>query len=685
MTMPGVAPDRQSAVPSDDDRRTRRRLLVAVAVVVLAALLAALAVRSATDAPPPDAGPTPGTSTVDDTSAAGEELDGPTDPDPDHALDETVVVDRAGGLNGFPLGDEVEVFEDGDSFSVDLPDVPPPPGGDGDVGDGGTGGGDVGPDAPDDPGTNDPEPPADPCASVEAGAHLVVTPDPRNLPLGQMTSNLTIHNCGPAAVDWTAATKPSVKLSDAHGSLAAGTSHKLGFEIDAAKFATNDISFKIKVSEPGHNVYADVHATKLGLAPNPKPSDPEPEPGLTNGTGDGCASQCITKAWLTPNATTPNVGLEVKTRVDAHVVVFVSEDAPVDDGHGHPVFPGVAPIASSNGPVSAWTTLLEPLQPSTDYHLIVTATDDAHRTSYRAGAFKTIKAAIDPDLGVTSSNDGCLVQCITKAWLTPDIGSPDDLDIEVKTHTPATIEVSVDDAAPQHDPQGHPSFPGVEPAATSMGEPTRQFNATLAHLEPGTKYAIIVKATDAFGRSSFREGTFVTHLETHRMRITFLQVHVVNDGDASLGNRGELEVRFAINGELVASTGEKKLHSNTTLHLDDGDRMPGISEFVDGVGDFLPLVTMVGNERDADGLVEFCSAGTGVPNDWGRLDGCDLKWNVAGSGIITDGLDGMVPCAQLGIDGDAAVGTKCLRLETVSHGEDYPTFDAIASFQLLDE
>ena len=66
--------------------------------------------------------------------------------------------------------------------------------------------------------------------------------------------------------------------------------------------------------------------------------------------------QCITTAWLTGNATTPNVDLHVETNAPALIEVWVSEDEPdLDD----------APTASSGELATDWSTLFSPLEPAT--------------------------------------------------------------------------------------------------------------------------------------------------------------------------------------------------------------------------------------------------------------------------------------------------------------------------------
>src|SRR5688500_5345814 len=176
---------------TNDPRRDRRRKLVLLvllsAVVLAAALLAGLVGTS----PSSTAASTPG--------ATIEAVVSPVATLPDETVELEPVVtlpDASEPDGGVSIGDDPEP----------LPE-------------------------PDGPGTEpEPEAPADPCDGVvESGANLAVTPDPRDLPPGAMTSSLTIINCGGSDVDWSAHTVPSVSLDTDAGTLAAGAEHELGF------------------------------------------------------------------------------------------------------------------------------------------------------------------------------------------------------------------------------------------------------------------------------------------------------------------------------------------------------------------------------------------------------------------------------------------------------------------------
>lgn len=517
----------------------------------------------------------------------------------------------------------------------------------------------------------------DPCADIASGARLAVTPDPKRLPAGATSSSVTIRNCSAEHVDWTASTVSLVSLDDEAGTIDPHADHALGFEIDESAFDEASFSFSIKVSEPGHNTYVDVAAFKPGFATPTVPED-DGELGFSSGGPTGCAAQCITRAWLTPNATTPNPHLEVETNTPAAIAVRVSTAAPLVDPDGNPFFPGVDPIATSAPGYTTWETVVGPLQPGTDYHIIVTAADVDGGVSYRSGTFRSTTPIALPDQLANKGEAGCSVQCIKSGWVTPGaLGQPPTL--EVRNHVPARLRAFVRDHEFALGGDGLPQLAGVSPIASSDG-PVTTWKTELTGLEPDTTYHVVVEATDDQGRRSFQGGTFAT-ADQLQVMITFHFVRVISDGDSSLGNRGELSFGMAVDDTLIARTEQRKIHSNTTVHLDDGDRTDGTTTFA-VAGEWLPTVFMDAIESD-QGL-SFCSLGIGVRVDWGQSADCKWKWNVANSGLRqTSSLDSMDRCAGLGVGGDFAEDA-CVKIETEPHGKDFPTFFAVISYRLVE-
>lgn len=628
--------------------RIRLAAVIAIVVALLTVVLAVTVVDPAIN-PDPDSGTNAGADAggaegSDDTEVAGlatgDQASGPGDPDD--------------GDDESAAGEE--------TLEVDLLD-------DSSEGEGG-----AGQEVPlDDDATEG----ADPCESVPAGRSLLVTPHPLVLPATQMASELHIRNCGTEAVDWTALTVPEVTLASAGDTLDAGAETTLGFTIDESALDPGAFTFKIKVSEPGANTYVDVHAFK-GLV-NPLFHVPG-GPVLQGAPGSGgCALQCITKAWLTPNATTPNLSLEVTTKVPARHRVWVSTSEPVvnDDV---PSFPGVAPIATNDSPTTSWTTPLAPLTAATDYHIIVEATDEHGKRAYQVGEFRTITPVPQPGgLAPTGHHGGCAAGCVTKALINQPSGSEDPT-IEIVTNVPARVKIWVSEQAPATDGNGTPQ-PAGTPAHSTGNNRITSWTPTLTGLRSNTTYHVVVEATDDQGARTLRAGQFHTLEEVVDVLVTFHQIHVIRDGDASSVNRGELRFRLGVNFVKVAETPERKIHSGTTLNLEGPGRSP-ISHLVTGVSGNLPTVQVQGFERDNDLLREFCTMGTGILEAlWGHIPTCDLVYDTAGSGIVAvDDVDALPSCAGVG---NAPVGARCVWIETADRGDNFPHFKALVSFQIV--
>ncbi len=518
-------------------------------------------------------------------------------------------------------------------------------------------------------------PPA--CEAVLAtGASLLVSPDPLLLAPDVSTSYLTITNCGGQDVEWSAATKPTVVLDTAASTLPTATTTLLGFTIDFDAFEPGLIEFKIKVSEPGHNHYIDVSAYRTAYGKDLVPSDI----GLTAGVeAGGCANQCITNARLTPSALTPDLTLKVTTHTKAKMMVWVSQQAPQIDQNGYPYFPGVAPIATLPIRKTAWTTTLEPLQPTTKYFIVLAATDVYDHSSYRSGSFTTITPLENPDgFQLGGPEPGCANQCITKALVQTDADAAS-ASIDVTSHTPAVFTVWVSTKAVHFD-GGIPSFTDVAAVATSGGQFAPTWSGNLGELAYGTVYRIIVRATDVNDHRAYRVGTFTTPDEpTHDVLITLHKIYVSYDGDAGI-NRGELSFRWGFGDTVVGSRGEAKVSSETTVVLEG----PKYTYLATGYATFLPTIYLVGAERDADLKVEgLCSIGDSLFHSAGSDSNCDLTWNIAASGIVSvDSIAGLGRCSVFGIEGSAA-DDGCVLIETESHGDDHARFYAIVSYSIV--
>jgi hypothetical protein len=627
--------------------RRRRRAAAIALVVVLALVLASL--RAASDGRPGASAP----SQAGGSGPSGPSLlasGGSSHPDGAGVSD--------GGSSGSGAGDDatedaLDAEDDSHGYPDEGADVGTPSGSGG-----GGGSGDV---------DLDPVPGIGACAGLGAGgASLLVTPDPAVLPAGTLSSSLSVTNCGVADVSWTAATVPSVSLGSENGTLAGGSTAKVDFAIDPDAYEPGAVDFKVKVSEPGHNHYVDVHAFRPAFGKDMVAGNGQLSAGEDAG---GCANQCIVKAWLTPNVSTPDLSLEVKTHTPATIRMWVAKQAP----NGLAV-----PDAASPAGATAWTTSVSPLQPATKYFLLLKATDGNGKTSTRATSFTTITPYENPGgLANPGGPAGCAVQCITTAKLTAG-GDFSSKKLEVKSNTPARFQAMASTKAPTYH-QGVPSFATADSSSLSGLEYLGTWTTTLSKLAGATTYHVIVRATDAKGHDAYRVGTFTTPPEpTRDVGITFLSIRVTHDGDSSWKNRGELSFAWGVGDTKVGSLAEDKISDPATVGVPRGKSIFVVN---DAKG-FLPTVYVSASERDADGLVEFCSMGTGVPHEAGSNGDCDAKWNVASSGIVSvDGIATMPRCTAFGLS-EVYEDTACMQLETVSHGDDYPRFTAIVAFNI---
>ena len=514
------------------------------------------------------------------------------------------------------------------------------------------------------------------CTDVLAtGATLMVNPEPAVLESGVLESTLTITNCGAEVVDWTAATIPGVALATESGQVgASGGTADLGFTILATEFEPGAIEFKIKVSEPGHNHYVDVHAFRDVLG-----SDFAGDLQLTaDDAVGGCAVQCIVSAQITANATSPNVTLKVGLNESAVVDVFVDTQAPADPG-GFPVFPGVSPIATSGTATSDFTTSLSPLQAATKYHIIVKATDNTGNISYRSGSFTTTTPVELPDQILDPGPPvGCFVQCITAAELSLT-DDPTEMAITVDTHTSAMLDLWVSTEAPLVLRDAPPSFgESVEKAATTDGLDLTHWEAVIPSLEIDTDYHVILRARDLGGNDSYQVGTFHS-AAGYVITVRFHAIHVVDDGDG--GDGGELTFRWGTEDNpfgyayVPASSGQAFLIG----HGPDDVEMT-----IESDGGILPTFYVSAEEYDDQGITE--ASYFGLHTYFGKFDDGGLKWNSASSGLITpDAFEGMQRCSDFELP-DEWADEACTTISSYDQDDvgfsGYPIFWAVVAFDV---
>lgn len=516
-------------------------------------------------------------------------------------------------------------------------------------------------------------PPASgPCTGIDVttSSAIVVLGDPVVLKPGKLTGAVRVVNCSEGDVDWTAKTVANVQVAGG-GNLAAGVETNVDFAIDGKKFEPGAIDFKIKVSEPGHNHYVDVHAFRPLTG-----ADLVGGRGLAAASGSGgCANSCIRSAVLTPNATSPNLKLTVATTVGATVKVWASTDPPQMVG-GIAKYPGKAPRLSSNRLRTTYNGSLKNLQAATTYHIVVAATDAAGKTTTRWGTFRTT-TPVDLPSGQKSPDGpvGCKVQCITKAMVTPTT-TYSRLDVQANTAALFNVYLST------HPPQivdGRPTFTGSD--ATSVADSgaleSKTWTTKLTGLTPNTKYFVIVRASDLAGGTSYQHGSFGTP-DGRRWIARFETIKVLNDGDAGVLGKGELSFAWGIEKLTMRVRPEAKIDGGQTISL--GAENTGL--IVADHGGPLTDLMVTAYERDPDGLSEFNSCGDRhAHTEAGSAGACDRWWNSAFIGIYNAAsIDLLAPCSTFGIREEAAA-SKCMEIQSPDTGNGrHPRFRVVISF-----
>ena len=262
----------------------------------------------------------------------------------------------------------------------------------------------------------------------------------------------------------------------------------------------------------------------LALAAGTAAAPPVPGPGqITAGTG--CSVQCVLKALVTATTSYANVAIETSVPTKIAVIAWrPSQGGPDATFH-------------SSAFATHRSVFLSGLKPDTTYQILVKATDAQGRSDSRHGSFKTrkVETAVDTGIGNIKSNVGCSIQCVRKALFT-NVGGTD-ATIAIETGEPAQLQVMLSPDAPIQESWG-PRFSFVERSVSSQGLVTK-WTGQLGQLRPGTKYHVIVSATDAQGQSAYQTGT--VQMDDRKVRITLLKIKVISDADKGSANKGEIK------------------------------------------------------------------------------------------------------------------------------------------------
>lgn len=309
--------------------------------------------------------------------------------------------------------------------------------------------------------------------------------------------------------------------------------------------------------------------------------------------GTGCAVQCIQKALVVATATSATVELE--TTVLAHLTVSITKQtASTTTG-------GLTASQTKTVHISAFSpsriASFAGLEPDTTYAIVVKATDLKQQTAYRKGTFKTLPVKVNGPAGPATfdSGLGCAAQCIEQALFSQSKPAASIAKLDVRTSTDAKIQVIVSRDKPVATAAGPSQFEIV--STQSSPGLTRSWQTQVGGLLPGTRYWAVVRAKDAEGRMSFRQGSFRT--VSASAVVTLHKIRVLNDGDKGR-NKGELHFRYFGAGKGLGSNGGfQKIRSPATVGVKvAGQNRPGLSMLLPANGDAKLDVRVLADECD---------------------------------------------------------------------------------------
>lgn len=289
---------------------------------------------------------------------------------------------------------------------------------------------------------------------------------------------------------------------------------------------------------------------------------------------------------------------------------------------------------------------------------------------------------IDEPVSVTPGNPtfaageagGCSTECITfaQAWVWPDTS---DIEVEVRTHTPAFIKVYIRTEAPGTMPNGRPYY-GGSPTVATVGDLDTWFSTTLRDLDESTKYWILVVATDADVRSSYAVGVVETPQLFDDVQLVFAGIDIIYDGDKG-NNKGELTFDWNVGDLELGSNGE--YHRGNGSRIDLASQVNSVAQ--QNLGDeALPPLTVRGLEKDP-GTLAFCQTSKGV-NGHGHDNDCGYAWNTTDPGVFTIAdIEAMSDCGVFEID-EIYDGWQCTRITTSEEGNGMPEFSVVVAFRL---
>jgi hypothetical protein len=320
--------------------------------------------------------------------------------------------------------------------------------------------------------------------------------------------------------------------------------------------------------------------------------------------GTGCAVQCIKKAVVTPTSTTATVELET-TVLARFTVSTTKQTAGTTTG-------GLTADLTKTHHMPAFAhrrkTTFEGLEPDTTYAIVVKATDLKQQTAYQKGTFKTLPVKTQAPVGPSTldSGLGCAAECIETALFTQVKPAASIANVDLRTSTEAKIQIIVSRDKPAATAAGPSQFDVV--SNQSSPGMTRSWKTQVGGLLPGTRYWAVVRAKDAEGRMSIRQGSFRT-VSAHAL-VTLHKIKVLNDGDKR--SKGELFFEYLHDGTSTPSPGWQTIDDGDVVNVKVwGTSRPGFNLLLPANGDAKLSVKVFAQECDERKCVMESGASSG--------------------------------------------------------------------------
>jgi hypothetical protein len=388
--------------------------------------------------------------------------------------------------------------------------------------------------------------------------------------------------------------------------------------------------------------------------------------------GTGCAVQCIKTALVTPTSTSATIELE--TTVLARFTVSITKQATATTTGG------LTAAVTQTHHIRAFArhrqASFDGLEPDTTYAIVVNATDLKQQTASQKGTFKTLPVKTQGHAGPTTidSGLGCAAECIETALFTQVKPAASIANVDLRTSTEAKIQLIVSRDKPVATAAGPSQFDVVS-NQFSPGM-TRSWRTQVGGLLPGTRYWAVLRAKDAEGRMSIRQGSFRT-VSAHAL-VTLHKIKVQNDGDKN--SKGELYFRYYRNDEdFAGSRGWERIDDGDVVDVKAwGTSRPGFNLLLPANGDAKLRVVVLAEECDGHAQMRNCvlESGAASGNQTALAGGTfDLSTILAGGALHPWYGTGVTP--PPGHDGYFVLSTsgtyiKFLVLATVDIQIDWP-------------